>query len=216
MKARPILFSAPMVCALLDDRKTQTRRALPKQPPADFDVASAVTSDGGAVIYKSSLGSPGGYHINCPYGKRGDLLWVRESWTTRQGLDKVRPRDISPLQSVGYLADDEGPWLGKKRPSIFMPKWASRITLEIVDVRVERLQDVSREDATAEGYPFRDAPLSCTPPESWFAQLWRDINGQKAWSDNPWVWVVGFKVHKANVNDFLTNQPKRRMNLWHK
>ncbi|PHR17851.1 MAG: hypothetical protein COA41_11155 [Sphingopyxis sp.] len=137
MKERPILFKGAMVRTILEGRKTVTRRAL-KLPHGYWE-----SSPSGELIPVP---------VNCPYGQPGDRLWVRESWTTRQGLDGVAPRNISHDQSVGYLADtEEGPWLGKVRPSIHMPRWASRILLEVTDVRIERLQDISEEQAEAEG-----------------------------------------------------------------
>lgn len=195
MTERPILFNAEMVRAILDGRKTVTRR----------DVKPAKCQDSGADLaaceVAGEVNGKGDVRL-CPYGKPGDRLWVREAWTTRQGLDGVAPRDISRDQSIGYIADtEEAPWLGKVRPSIHMPRWASRILLEVTDVRVERLQEISADDAVAEGVdagicrrfvetsPSRHTLL---PTEiHGFAGLWSSTGGD--WDANPWVWVIEFK-----------------------
>ena len=184
-KERPILFSGPMVRAILDGRKTQTRRVA---KPLD---------------------------ITCPYGSPGDRLWVRETWTPdhaafyphfpvcyRAGFGPEYERKNGHVWSSEQNA--WFPW--KWRPSIHMPRWASRITLEITGVRVERLNDISEEDAIAEGI-HQFAALSLwgndpkgTPaklvggnPQEAFALLWESINGEGSWALNPWVWVIEFK-----------------------
>src|SRR5690349_14568974 len=132
MKERPILFSAPMVRAIVDGSETQTRRVVKPQLPPCYGIL------GGGTQWADPIT---GKRVRCPYGQPGDRLWVRETWTTRKGLDQVPPREISKSQSIGYIADiADAPWEGRIRPSIHMPRWASRITLEITGVRVERLQ----------------------------------------------------------------------------
>lgn len=179
MTERPILFSAPMVRAILDGTKTQTRRVVKNKP---------------------YTGEP----AKCPYGAAGDFLWIREKWQ--------RLRDAAGRQIVEYCA---GPFLldvethKRWHPSIHMPRWASRITLEVTGVRVERLQDISESDAIAEGIErnvfndewsgygqFHGAALT---PKGSYRALWESINGPGSWDANPWVWVVEFTRHNAQV-----------------
>lgn len=193
MTDRPILFSAPMVRAILDGRKTQTRRVVKPQP---------VDRGGGSLSISYAAGKmnhmgPAGFMLEklaqygCPYGKTGDLLWVRESFA----------KDCD-----GYVYKATCPWwdgLVKKKPSIHMPRSASRITLEITDVRVERLQDISDEDALEEGVTetefYENAERKVSAGAPWpaerlaFADLWQSINGTESWAANPWVWVISFK-----------------------
>jgi len=194
MKERPILFSAPMLRALLAGQKTQTRRAWRVQPPPGTQV--------GWVPGQSTT----------PYGKSGDRLWVRETWRVGSrpcphegGVDGLEYRadevlleegDLLPLYRP-ELPDDVclGDFHSGWRPSIHMFRWASRITLEITDVRVERLQDISRGDAMAEGCPFPNMAAGDDPRE-WFHDLWAQINGAESWDANPWAWVVEFGVVK--------------------
>lgn len=176
MRERPILFSGPMVRALLDGRKTQTRRVVKPQPVDPFDGAQLRTA-----VSAYALAGP------CPYGEPGDRLWVRETWA-KAGEQGDR---------VEYRADTADPKAGKWRPSIFMPSWASRITLEVESVRVERLQDISEADARAEGVtpaPFTKAGRAAhlVHVEA-FESLWGSINGPDSWAANPWVWVVAFR-----------------------
>jgi hypothetical protein len=171
MKERPILFSAPMVRALLAGTKTQTRRAWPEQPPAGTPIGYTPDTQAGR------------------YGKRGDQLWVREAWRADKRCDHAAPREISPRSAVMYEADGgacQYPLMtpGKLRPGMFMPRWASRITLEVTGVRVERLWEISQADVQAEG---------CDGYVLTYAKLWESINGPGSWDANPWVWVVEFK-----------------------
>lgn len=198
MTERPILFSAPMVCALFAGMKTQTRRVVKPQPRR---------VDGGVPFGDAAAwahAEPGSAVMRCPYGQRGDRLWVRETWLTVNGDDTFYRAD--------YMQDRAGDrahgvaW----RPSIHMPRSRSRITLEVTGVRVERLQDISEADAVAEGV-FRkvgttqlgDVVETATGGELIYAvptqarkeyrRLWDTINGDGAWAANPWVWVVTFK-----------------------
>jgi hypothetical protein len=186
MKERPILFSAPMVRALLDGMKTQTRRI------ADDFIGFA--GSGQPLTVRG--GSPCEYV--CPYGQPGDRLWVREAWKAHSVFDNVPPRDI-PKTCVWYPADSGYMPGSRARPSIHMPRWASRITLEIVSVRVERLQDISEADALAEGVSDTgsmitgDGANEISGPIAEYAVLWESINGHRSWEANPWVWVVEFK-----------------------
>ena len=220
MQERPILFSSPMVRAILDGRKTQTRRVVKPQPPADVTSAGVISSPDKDIDGEWSwlTGSPGdsdswdlvGDDLRCPYGVPGDRLWVREAWRALSEFDGLKPRDLpegSPLlfEASGEKLDWQ--W-GRYRHARFMPRWASRITLEVTDVRVERLRDISHKetDAQAEGvdYSEREPPFPCwragpgfdyqpTACDA-FRDLWDSINGKTyPWKDNPWVWVVEFK-----------------------
>ncbi len=163
MTARPILFSGPMVRALLAGAKTQTRRVV--------------------TAKNVSFG-----HIPCPYGAPGDRLWVRETFRIEGG---ARP-EHGP-NGVHFRADEDEPGIGW-RPSIFMPRWASRLTLEVTEVRVERLGALTYDDAQAEGVDFFPLAPGCSLVQR-FALGWDAINGKRGfpWASNPWVWVVAFR-----------------------
>ena len=180
MKERPILFSGEMVRAILEGRKTQTRRIVKDGTPDDWNA--------------------------CPYGVIGDRLWVRETWRLWDVLENyVGGQNTATVQyKAGPLGSDRVLTVSDEqrgnlsnlendrwRPSIFMPRWASRITLEITGVRVERLQEITEKDALAEGVGYA-ITRDCKVPQ--FARLWDQINGKHApWESNPWVWVVEFK-----------------------
>lgn len=233
MKERPILFNAPMVRAILDGSKTQTRRVLKKQPYvsrtnppsfSDIEVGDLFVCpdmlptgpERGRVIAECT--SAGTYHCmgqtafaekHSPYGVSGDRLWVRETWSCDfanhypcdpvwYAADDDRRLDIEVRDGVrGIYSPESGVMVPFRwRPSIHMPRWASRITLEITGVRVERLQDISYDDARAEGWnPSADDGKNPNPldPKSWFLNLWSQINGPDSWTANPWVWVIEFK-----------------------
>jgi hypothetical protein len=191
MKSHPILFSSPMVRALIEGRKTQTRRIVKPQPLTPFNDAAL------RLLPRQ-----------CPYGQPGDLLWVRETW--------FHPNKSNPSKyNLSYRADADA--IHNWYPSIHMPRWVSRLTLELTDVRVERLQAIGEEDAAAEGVVFEEGPVVpypawCREPKSGhlfdsakdcFESLWGIINGPESWDENPWVWALTFKVHHQNVNDFL-------------
>ncbi|WP_039027481.1 hypothetical protein [Pseudomonas aeruginosa] len=207
MKERPILFSGPMVRAILEGRKTVTRRVVNPQP--DF-LGSMVDPNTPFKTLDAGLHA----RITCPHGQPGDRLWVREAWAADAQVDAIAPHDLSQGEPIWYPADlsvrQTGCSMiskGRGRPSIHMPRWASRILLEITAVRVERLQDISEEQAEAEGV---ERPENITNVEVWdgterelfnamnqprarFRRLWSDINGSESWDANPWVWVVEFK-----------------------
>ncbi len=218
MKERPILFSAPMVRAILAGQKTQTRRIFKAK-------------NGGVWPNKNDL--PGMRQIlrNCPYGQPGDLLWVRETHAEVLLPDIPSGRPVGPRGRSGiparpewpsyvvYRADGEMPdvqWHheGDKQkvwwtPSIHMPRQSSRILLEIVSVRIEKVQDISPGDAIAEGVErsvtgdgwrrYSDPETEsvglppCQYPRHSYRSLWEHINGAASWDENPWVWVVEFK-----------------------
>ncbi len=227
MTERPILFSGAMVRALLSGAKTQTRRILKvphESPLGKWEVLpwggpnGGRTRDGKTVPYQNVIGhTRTGEIIACPYGQPGDRLWVREAhYLTDNGdeeyavfaadSDAVREH----LESLDRLPPDFPADVKdrhrKLRPSIHMPRWASRITLEITSVRVERLRDISEADARAEGTtPIPDlcdhvrlacADIGCSGPQPYrtgFRSLWQDINGPGSWDANPWVWTVEFR-----------------------
>lgn len=209
MKERPILFSGEMVRAILEGRKTQTRRVI-KEANDDIDISHVSTEfhsmreyrDGSYRAVFDFDGCLNAFSIKCPYGRPGDRLWVRESFSCANKFgDTQRPRDFGKHEPryTAYRASapKEVAHLNKWRPSIHMPRWASRIILEITGIRVERVQNIIPEDAIREGYPF-DAE-EATGPETyieWFRTLWNSINIQRGygWNINPWVWVVGFRM----------------------
>jgi hypothetical protein len=182
MIERPILFSAPMVRALLDGSKTQTRRVV--KPTPEWIGQSGVLS------YRGRVGLP---HALCPYGQPGDRLWVRETHMDL-GACYLYRADAAAEQERAIVAPRQ-PW----RPAIHMPRAASRITLEITGVRVERLQDISEDDALAEG--CSSTAIVHEDGEDYtghyaseeYQDLWESINGPGSWEANPWVWVVEFK-----------------------
>lgn len=199
MKERPILFNSEMVQAILSGRKTQTRRIIKLDHERGFQ--NPVVRGRAGEVSSVEFGLS---HMLCPLGQPGDQLWVRETW---QGplvdYDEAYSmfKDPKPYQKVEncvYRADG-GPcpeftdadddlrqgW----RPSIHMPRWASRINLLITGIRVERLQDISNEDIRAEGA----AQFGCTHHRLKFQSLWESIYGDDSWQANPWVWVIEFK-----------------------
>lgn len=226
MTDRPILFSAPMVQAILKGRKTMTRRIIKPQPDengvsymknAPLDYEQIYKQEWKPYKWDNENGEAITKHP--PYGYPGDRLWVRETsliWTTDSddivyatdsNYDACRS-DMRKLRKMGYPNDRLGNW--KVIPSIFMPRSASRITLRITNIRVERLQDISMSDAIREGveeddmfngavkgYKAYDDPECEFPsvdPRMSFFSLWRLINGDQSYLSNPWVWVIEFKV----------------------
>lgn len=214
MVDRPILFSGPMVLALLDGQKTQTRRVMKPQPLFNAEGEGFPLSDGHTttVDWKGMATSHDGLLRRSPYGSPGDRLWVRET-VACGACAPTKPSHWSPAfwrREQGSPANPNGLWYaadslapertiterGKWTPAIHMPRWASRILLEIVEVRVERLNDCSEADALAEGaqhpslVPIVGAGWSS---RDMYARLWEHINGKGSWSANPWVWVVEFK-----------------------
>lgn len=196
MRERPILFSAPMVRAILSGQKTQTRRAFNDKANWHF-----IEGQGDLSI--------------CPYGQPGDHLWVRETWQHANHPDGPYRPGVPVHYRADYIDDPHGPDGEKShegryrtwRPSIHMPRSASRITLEITGVRIERLQDINEADCWAEGIAEVDGLLddvaicdlakrmgrSLEDAAPSFAALWESINGPRSWGANPWVWVVGFR-----------------------
>lgn len=226
VRERPILFSGTMVRAILEGRKTQTRRVLRKSPLThpdspyyfdhiSYDLGYPASRDRAwaGFRYEAQEAEASALYEPCPYGKPGDRLWVRETWgdVTRA----FQSHDCEDPQVWAYRADeavhnsrtflehmkDSGIVCQQWRPSIFMPRWMSRITLEIESVRVERLQQISLEDIRAEGI---EPPTNGDHANQYYreemlrlwATGWDRINGKRAgcaWKDSPWVWVLTFK-----------------------
>ncbi|MGJ7544589.1 hypothetical protein [Variovorax sp. LT1R16] len=196
MRERPILFSAPMVRPVLAGTKTQTRRAMRDQvvPPGTVQMARPGYCE---IVNEHGVHIPGFY---CPYGKPGDRLWVREAWSHAEfkgarGEIAAVPERFQHPNFCHYSAE----WQHSKMrwtPGIHMPRWASRILIEINDVRVERLQDISEADALAEGVRHSyGEPFDTTHTISdrrRYELLWEQINGSGSWATNPWVWAVSF------------------------
>lgn len=207
MKERPILFSAPMVRAILEGRKTQTRRVV-----KGFALEWLTMQNG----FNAKFVALPENHL-CPYGAPGDRLWVRETFRFTDVLDQDSPSRVgercvdagyrtpwAPLQfeadvrrmnweHIGTPPHDGPPMPGKLRPAIHMPRWASRIMLDVTAVLVERLQDISIADCISEGIA-RGGPENPDGIErEEYRALWEQINGPDSWDVNPWVWVVDFK-----------------------
>lgn len=222
MKERPILFSAPMVRALLAGTKSQTRRIVKPMPKwaSRFPVCNpSGMAAGHQIWWWDGEFDRVGVAQDCPYGVPGDALWVREAHALIWPDENAPERDED--NRVEYRADTDGRCLPGEwpddergnedcprwRPSIHMPRWASRITLRITDVRVERLNEISEADAEAEGAPrggfdedgrFYENPVG---PDrgtyrAGYAGVWEHINGPGSWAANPWVWAVSFEVVK--------------------
>jgi hypothetical protein len=207
-KERPISYSPLMVLARNAGIKTQTRRIIKNQPdeewtPFGYDDLHAFDKHGELTERVNGWGpcsEDGLTGYNCPYGKPGDRLWVREAWRTHSLLDHLPPRELLRGHPIHYEVHEGPPVLGgvsrgKFRPPMFMCRWMSRGVDEITSVRAERLQDISRGDCMAEGCPLPNIAKK-TDPKQWYADFWEKINGPGSWAANPWVWVLEFKVLK--------------------
>lgn len=248
-KETPLLFNAPMVRAILEGRKTQTRRIWKLPKWAEWDETYGGEKDG--RIIPNNPAHRGWYSVDevaCPYGQPGDLIWVKEPWRIGEDVgegwypgaftgdlhliydsDGYRdyrsfPADYRWPRNAKETHNSEGTdehWISYGPiPSIFMPRWASRLLLEVVSVRVERLQDISEEDVLAEGFLTREgkdafnvygsreffipemlekdrfgrvSPGANACPKQAYRKLWNEINGPGSWDANPWVWAINFK-----------------------
>lgn len=232
MKEIPMLFSTPMVQALLAGRKTVTRRLVQPMrgrqsewltPELINSVPHGEIIKGGWQMHHPKAGqnhagvdvaydSPLGW-IECPYGQPGDLIWVRETYKIEGSMSHGES-----VLGVKYKAD--GRWIQNDskevfeifhkskegwRPNIFLPKVAARIWLQVTDIRVERLQDITEQDAQAEGMEKIDESIfcwrhyggkyaGCSDARTSFQSIWQSINGDESWNSNPWVWVNSFNV----------------------
>lgn len=232
MKERPIIYNSEMVRAILNDQKTQTRRIIRQQPPAGYDYVCGNNPENrlrnlkGEPVY-IFLDRP---DVNWPFpeefgtlsypdkpfpsafGQPGDCLWVRETWYNDTIDSLVNRISLEELKNnIYYKADGEPHWeeggITSWKPSIHMPRWASRILLRIKNIRVERLQDISERDAIAEGI-MKFGPRSFGL-ERWsefyetaifaFQRLWESIHGSGSWEKNPWVWVLEFEKINSRI-----------------
>jgi hypothetical protein len=192
MKEKPILFNGPMVVAVDDKRKNQTRRVMKPQP--EYRENESLPGNFGTFFQHWNIDHKlfKGHEIKSPYGSIGDRLWVKENWRTSPDYDHLPPRDIPKTAPIEYIATDPFVHWGKTRPNIFMCRWMSRFLLEITDIRVERLNDISEEDAKAEGV---NPDWETQSFIDGFFPLWNQINEKRGfgWDKNPWVWAVTFK-----------------------
>jgi hypothetical protein len=205
-RERPIVFSGPMVQAILDGRKSMTRRAIKPQPETYQGESGLQFEYPG---WNGSL-SAAGFARYCRHGVPGDRLWVRETWAPRLDVDPIKDPEKArhyALYRANGTSLDEPHWHSYPsawRPSTSMPRWASRITLEITDVRVERLKDISVSDAWAEGFhdPTGKGGWAPATARTWFFETWNQINGDGSWESNPWAWVISFKkIHEIERKD---------------
>ena len=232
MSERPIIFSAPMIRALLGGRKTQTRRVLKPQPPSNEHIRARSGASYGWWRPDNAVGMPfrpvgpvwavreamGGEPLNLtPPHEVGDRIWVRETFRFDAEWDDCKPADFDRADAIHYDADGDqslGLWgdpftLGRTRSPIHMPRWASRLTLIVTDVRVQRVQDISEADAIAEGAEC-DTCIAmqqsacrrrgCPASKVAFQDLWNSIHGPEAWDRNDWVAAYTFTVHKQNID----------------
>lgn len=207
MKERPILMSAPMVRAILReiDPKEQTRRIVKPQPPDHVNLYTGHPGEHYWEIAEPSHNTMAPLKFPCPYGQPGDRLWVKETHAVTMEQERRNPHTKFPYAyRADWSGEDEETRDFKWKPSIFCTRAASRITLEITGIRVERLQEISEEDAAAEGVDPRfllgdakpDGFRPCLGKETAvaaYAALWESINGPGSWDANPWVWVIEFR-----------------------
>jgi hypothetical protein len=246
MNVKPILFSTPMVFGIITKQKTQTRRLLKPQPETMLGPAHIEHNPGtctfdlhfGARFNGTRfVGSRRMQIVSTPYAP-GDLLWVRETWgvgtrpcPSEGWVDGIEYRadeiddDCAPLYSVTppdgvEMPEPGGGW----KPSIFMPRWISRLTLKVTEVRIERLNSITEEDALAEGVVFHEKRgfivpgvnhpnkvfpyLARSTAREMYAALWDTINGSGAWGQNPWVVAYTFTAHGVNVDEYLRRQER--------
>jgi hypothetical protein len=204
MKEYPILMSTPMIRAIMEGRKTQTRRII-KIPDLiaypdrfvyqgnsnEFDIPrKAIPYDDRLYHSWILINSNGCSWVDCSR-KPGDVLWVRETWMTAPNADIMPDEPYKYKASVSAQFLDE--WERSWKPSIFMPKEACRIKLLVKDIQVERLQDITEEDAIAEGVQFNPKAPTSTTNKGAYAKLWESINGKGSWSKNQWVWKITFE-----------------------
>jgi hypothetical protein len=219
MKERPIIMTAESIRAILDRRKIQTRRVMNPQPfPCDHaqfteaswkDAPTAWVSDDDGDWFcdycGNGINSAGESIYKCPFGQPGNRLWIREGWAAHKRHDKKKPSDIPPFSWRYHkeaiesgLPENRCDKMGKWRNAMYMPRWASRITLEVIEVRVEQVQSISEVDCRLEGC----GPLFKTLSRDRFAAVWQSINGKRAngkyaWKKNPYIWAITFKMLKG-------------------
>lgn len=221
VKEHPIIFSTDMVKALLEGRKTQTRRILNPQP---YSKVSGIKLTDYEISHFTLENHPGwvkyglNKNLKCRFGKPGDLLWVRETWK----------KNVIPMGWPYHYYEDDSVFTNKDnekwKPSIHMPKEAARIWLEVKDIRIERLNEISEADAFAEGIEvtshYKNA-VACNPKRPFnaitgYMYLWEAINGFDSWNSNPWIWAITFKVlsttgHHQLLSENYGNKPSKIM-----
>lgn len=213
VKEKPIIFGAPMIRALLAGTKTQTRRLVKPQPGLSAPYRACCDWENHYKIWVA-VDDGDSRWWKCPYGVPGDRLWVRETWCPRSGGRLAMDEVCIPR----YRADGElrPEWGFRWRSPIHMPRWASRITLEITGVRVERVQDITHRDCVAEGWPGTDEKRTWIEAIGdgddacieWYADLWDSINGKWSWKANPFVWRMEFKVLAPAVGGATEEQTR--------
>lgn len=219
MADHPILFRAPMIRALIAGTKTQTRRVIKPPPPADF-ISASFDASGTLTLCPAALAFSPVHKALRRLPRPGDRLWVREAWHAARSLNNKAPRDIPRDADIEHAATArsyaEIGLKGKLRSGIHLPRRASRLTLIVTDVRVQRLQDISNEDCLAEGVPllpYNYVPRTGPAIDAFardhglishygaeYRRLWNDINGPDSWADNPWVAAYTFTVHQQNID----------------
>lgn len=232
MKVTPMLFNDEMVRAIVDDRKTQTRRIVKADIPDNFcrGYVAAITNGERWAIARSILNPEGAAAFPpdpepgflCPYGKPGDLIYIKETHAFSRLFDLMPPRDVPVGSDVYYKAtmseQEFHDLCAITRQSIFMRRWASRLTLKIKSIRLEQLQNISRDDAKAEGIEIARYAADRTPlyrhyqysnipdsnPVASFESLWESINGNGSWNANPWVWRIEYEPIMQNVDVYLS------------
>lgn len=210
------MFSGEMVCAMLEGRKTQTRRRMKAIPPAG--AVGAIRSPDGKFNWHNDKGFFVGEPFPCAYGATGDFLYVREDYRVSSFYDRMAPSSFPQNDMLRiYYEADKKPLenFGKKREAMFLPRWMSRITLELLEVRVEKLHAISDEDCFAEGINMDDyakgksEPRTLrggTPARYSYALLWDRVNGDGSWQINPFVWVLVFEVRLQNIDELLAER----------
>ncbi|GKW24356.1 hypothetical protein PEC311524_19500 [Pectobacterium carotovorum subsp. carotovorum] len=213
MKERGMIFNAEMVRAILDGRKTQTRRIIKNQPfdrsqyrhDHQIEIISGRAENGDEVdgLYAYTKSTGGTWSAKCPFGQPGDRLWVRETSGLQVrrdalgGTGEFRVYRASNPDAIRFTTASGKIYPIKWIPSIHMPRYASRILLEITDVRVERLKHIPRDGIIAEGYPAERATDGGEyDPFLWYRDLWESIYGAGSWQANSWIWVIEFKQIK--------------------
>jgi hypothetical protein len=214
MKETPIIFSTEMVRAYLEGRKTQSRRVIKPQPLGAGEFRLCEDD-----LWRIGIG--GRYNTlridfsqkpwRCPYGQVGDRLWVKETWATDPLYDGFKPSELYPISNsidlkLFYRTDVSGNGWFRWRSPLFMPRWASRIILEITGVRVERLQEITAKDIKSEGIFIKETKVgnwTFTSVITDFAILWDSLNAKRgySWDFNPWVWVIEFPQHQSEKED---------------
>ena len=189
---KPIVFNAEMVRAILDERKTQTRRLVKSYYNVDLKRVLDPSKDG-TFDFVFNNKEESSHLVKCPFGQPGDFLWVKETFARY-------PQFTYKADRYEFKDSNGKVWIPKWTPSIHMPRHLSRILLQVINIRVERVQDISEEDVKAEGVkPTINSSRCLDKYKSSFESLWDSINKEGSkWDDNPWVWVIEFNQYKVD------------------